>query len=82
MDTINLLSLNGNGFAFHPVSGDSYMVNATAEKIIELMRLEYSIEDIVKLLVEEYDASFEHAYNDLLEFTERLRGYQLIGRRS
>ncbi len=72
------LAINKNGFAFDPTTGETFTLNETAIKIVELMVKGESEKSIAQKLSEEFEVSSQEAFNDVLDFKERLKLYGLI----
>jgi hypothetical protein len=78
MSKLMSLAMNDTGFAFDPSAGESYTINKTAREIIELIKKEVEIEEIVKQISSEYEMPFEEVYTDVLELVEKLRSYGFV----
>ncbi len=72
------LAINQNGFAFDPSTGESFTLNETAKEVIEAMGEGQDERSIARRLAERYEVSEEEAYNDVLDFKERLNLYGLL----
>lgn len=72
----------GNEFILVPIKQNArdvdniYTVNAVGSRIWELIDGKKSIEEIVKMIMDDFEVSPEEARNDLLVFLEQL---QMIG---
>ncbi len=78
MSKLMSLAINDTGFAFDPSAGESYTINQTAREIIEMIKKEMELEDIVKTISSDYEMPFEEVYTDVLELVEKLRVYGFI----
>ncbi|WP_200762282.1 PqqD family protein [Nitrosophilus alvini] len=72
------LAINQNGFAFDPTTGESFTVNETAKEIIESLSKGMDEKSIADKIAREYDVSEEEAFNDVLDFKEKLKLYGLL----
>jgi len=75
---VNNLAINQSGFAFDPTTGESFTLNESAKKIIELISEGLEEKEIAKRVSEEFDVDEKEAYNDVLDFKERLGLYGLL----
>jgi hypothetical protein len=50
------LALSESGFLFDPATGDSFLVNATGQKILEFLKSGFSRTEIVDALNENFEA--------------------------
>jgi len=55
-----------------------YEINETGTTIIKLIQMRKTMEDIVGVLCDEYTVNQEEAQDDLNEFLEKLKKYNLI----
>jgi len=55
-----------------------YETNETGTTIINLIKTEKTVEDIVKNICDGYEVDEEEAFNDISEFLEKLKKYSLI----
>jgi len=72
------LAINTNGFAFDPTTGETFTLNETAKEIIEALIKGMDEKKIAKKIAAEYDVAEEEAFNDVLDFKEKLKFYGLI----
>jgi len=77
MQIVSELIIDENGVAFHPALGNSYQLNEVSQKIIELLKLNYSKEQIMQELLKEYDVSENELFVDLNDFLAKLKLYGL-----
>jgi PqqD family protein of HPr-rel-A system len=75
---LHRVAISDEGFIFDPETGNSYTVNSTGLFIIEKLKEGKSEEEILKLLLQEFDVSEEEARRDLIDFLEQLRLYGLV----
>ena len=78
MSRLDTIAMNDSGFAFDPMSGESYSLNDSAQEIVELLKAGREAKEIAQHLSDEYAISFEDAYRDTLEFVEHLKLYGLV----
>jgi len=75
---IENLAINTNGFAFDPTNGETFTLNVTAKEIIEALIKGMDEKKIAKKIAAEYDVAEEEAFNDVLDFKEKLKFYGLL----
>ena len=73
-----MLALNENGFVFDPTTGESFSLNDSAMKIINLLRKGNDTESVATQLSEDFDVDFNDSYTDTLEFVEKLKYFGLV----
>lgn len=72
------LALSESGFAFNGSTGDTFLLNETALFIIQKIKENFSIEEILNSLVQTFDVSSIIAEKDLIEFINHLKSFQLL----
>ncbi len=70
--------IDENNVGFIPSLGISFQMNDTAKKIIELIKEGKNKEDIVQIISDEFDVSWQDAYIDVEDFFQKLKVYGLI----
>ena len=70
--------IDENNVGFIPSLGISFQMNDTAKKIIELIKEGKNKEDIVKIISDEFDVSWQDVYIDVEDFFQKLKVYGLI----
>ncbi|MDQ7044090.1 MAG: PqqD family protein [Sulfurimonas sp.] len=78
MQAINQLVLDENNIAFHPMMGNSYQLNDISKEIITLLRDGKSKQEVVSVLSERYDVSYNELFIDVSDFFSKLKVYGLI----
>ena len=78
MASIAHLTINSDGVAFNPSSGDTFLVNPSASMILKVFQVAGSQEEAVRTLADAYDVSFEQAQRDVVDFHDRLRSLGLL----
>lgn len=76
MTNIHYLNFSKAGLVFDSRSGDSYQLNAAANRIITLFQAQKSPEETAAILSEEFQITPANALCDVLEFQVQL---SLIG---
>ncbi len=77
MQIINQLVLDENNMAFHPMMGNSYQLNSTAKKIIDLFKQGKTKDEVIYLLSQEYSLSQKELFIDIGDFISKLKVYGL-----
>jgi len=72
------IALSDTGFLFHAATGDSFSVNPTGLRIIQLIKGSNKIEEMAAILAEEYKVEPEHAEEDLLDYLRYLRQLKIL----
>ena len=72
------IALSDSGFVFNPASGESYTVNPIGVEIIQLLKDGKSIEEVSKLILENYNTDLTTIDKDLNDFIVMLKQYSLI----
>ncbi len=70
--------IDENNVGFIPSLGISFQMNDTAKKIIELIKEGKNKEDIVKIISDEFDVSWQDVYIDVEDFFQKFKIYGLI----
>lgn len=72
------LAVSDTGFLFMPTSGETYILNPTGQYFFKLLREKKTVEDVVNIFLEEYDADRQTLEKDFDDFLSQLKNYQLI----
>ena len=72
------LAVSENGFLFNPATGDSFSVNELGVLIINKIREGKSKNEILDLILEEYQAEKSVAEKDFNEYVRILSDHQLL----
>lgn len=78
MDRLKGIALSDTGFAFDPMTGQTYSLNKTGIFIVKRLKEGKSPEEIVQDMVNKFEVDEERAREDLSKFLEVLKGYDLI----
>lgn len=78
MSKLETLALNDTGFAFDPMSGESFTLNETALSIIKAIKEGKSEREIAEYLHELYDVSTLDSFTDVLDFVKQLKMFGLV----
>ena len=78
MHKLSNLAINGEGFAFDTTTGQCFLVNRTAQSILEGFRGGKSEAEIARQLTDEYGLPVSQAFRDLADFCARLRTFGLV----
>ncbi|MFZ2968776.1 MAG: PqqD family protein [Sulfuricurvum sp.] len=77
MQKIQHLMLEEGTIAFHPMLGNSYQLNGTSKRILQLLKQHKTKEGIIQTLLLEYDVTYEELFIDVSDFFAKLKGYGL-----
>ena len=72
------IATNEFGFVFNPATGDSFSSNPIAAEIIGLMKVNNSLNEIKKTLLEKYDADKMTIEKDVDDFLQILKENNLL----
>lgn len=72
-ELLTRLALSDSGFVFDPVTGNSFTVNATGLTILRHLQKEVELEEMVGMLLDEYEVDDQVAKRDVIEFAASLR---------
>ncbi len=72
------IAVSENGFMFIPNTGESFMVNKTGRFIINKLKEGKSDQEIIEMMIDEYDVDFETAQRDFDEFITMLSNLKLV----
>lgn len=72
------IAVSESGFVFNPMTGDSFSANPVGKDILEWLRDEKSMDEIVLLLVEKYQIEKAVAEKDLYDYMLMLKGFQIV----
>ena len=72
------IATNEFGFIFNPGTGDSYSSNPIAAEIIQLMKENYSVNEIKKLLLDKYEVDMLTIEKDVDDFISLLKENNLL----
>lgn len=75
---LSRLALNQEGFAFDPLTGNSYVANGTGALVLEALRTGQSPSEIALSLTQGYEVSLEQAAQDVGEMIEQLKYLKLL----
>lgn len=77
MQKIQQLMLEEGTIAFHPMLGNSYQLNGTSKRILQLLKQHKTKDEIIQTLLLEYDVTYEELFIDVSDFFAKLKGYGL-----
>ena len=76
---LSQLAITDQGFAFDPMSGDSYTLNDTAGQIIRELAAGNDSEQVVESLADCFLVDPDEVRSDVRDFIEQLRCWDLVG---
>ncbi len=78
MSRVEMMAINDTGFAFDPMSGESFTLNATAVEIIKALKAGKHEREIAEALSEMYDVEALDSLTDVLDFIKQLKSFRLV----
>jgi DNA-directed RNA polymerase delta subunit len=72
------IAISESGFIFNPATGDSFTCNEVAADIINLLKENLSLEDLIKRILEKYDIEETDLDRDLQDFWMQMRDHNLL----
>lgn len=78
MSKLAHLAINAEGFAFDPMTGDSYQVSGTGLAVLEALVAGKGDEEVAQSLAETYEVTLETARRDLADFRGQLKRHGLV----
>ena len=67
------LAVSETGFVFDPVSGHTFNTNRTGYAILNLLKEDLSLEEIIESLVDRFEVENEVAVREVRDFIFRLK---------
>jgi hypothetical protein len=71
------LAISDNGFLFQSSTGETFTANLIGVKILNELKADRSVEEIKKLLLDEYDVEEDRLEKDLNDFLTQLKSFNL-----
>jgi len=78
MEALQALMLNDSGFAFHPVTGESFQISETGVAAVRLLLSGTAMEDLPARIAEEFDVDAAIAERDVEGFLLSLKRMHLL----
>ena len=78
MSRVETLALNDSGFAFDPMSGESFTLNETAIEIIKGVKEGKSEREIAEQISSVYEIETLDSFTDVLDFIKQLKNFGLV----
>jgi hypothetical protein len=72
------LAVSENGFLFMPLTGESFTLNPIGKLILTALKEGNDQEQVIKLIIDEYDIDKSSAEKDLEDFISQLKNHKLI----
>jgi len=77
-ERLTTLAISDSGFIFDPSTGDSYNSNEVGIKIINLLKQGKDFNELMDLLIEQYEVTEEELESDLNDFIQILKNYHMV----
>jgi len=78
MSRVETLALNDSGFAFDPMSGESFTLNETAVEIIKAVKEGKTEREIAEQISTIYEIETLDSFTDVLDFIKQLKNFGLV----
>ncbi|MBN2664352.1 MAG: PqqD family protein [Bacteroidales bacterium] len=78
MKIIKDLAISESGFVFNPLTGESFSVNEIGVSIINYLKKEENLQQILMSLHEEFDVETNELEKDFNDFVNMLKYHNLI----
>lgn len=72
------LAVSDSGFVFDPTTGDSFSLNDTGRKIVELMKEGKSEQEISEYFIDNYEIDKDTFEKNFIDFTAMLQNIGLL----
>ena len=73
MNKLNSLAISNNGFIFKPATGESFTTNELGLFIINLLKEDKSVDEIISAITNDFDVDKLTVSHDLYEFLDFLK---------
>lgn len=73
MSKLNSLAISDNGFIFKPSTGESFITNEIGLMIIQQLKEKKDIDDIIQIIIQDFEVDKITAGRDLYEFLDFLK---------
>ena len=78
MNRLNQLAVNQDGFAFDPMTGESFTLNPTAAAVVKQFSSGASTKEAAEHLTQVFEVSAEEALRDVEDLVSRLKNFNLM----
>ncbi len=72
------LALSESGFAFHSSTGDTFILNDSANFILHLIQTGKNEDEILNSMIDEFEVEKNTAEKDLKDFISQIKNFNLI----
>ncbi|MBU2446857.1 MAG: PqqD family protein [Bacteroidetes bacterium] len=72
------LALSESGFAFHSSTGDTFLLNDSANFILHLIQSEKNEDEVLESIVDTFEVEKNTAEKDLKDFLSQVRNFNLV----
>ncbi|KPA11275.1 Coenzyme PQQ synthesis D [Candidatus Magnetomorum sp. HK-1] len=77
-ERLTSLAISDSGFIFDPSTGDAYNTNVIGVRIINLLKQGKDFNELMDLLIEQYEVTEEELEADLNDFIQILKNYHMV----
>ncbi len=78
MNRLNQLAVNQDGFAFDPMTGESFTLNPSAVEAVKQFSKGASCEEAAQHLTQVFDVGASDALRDVEDLVSRLKNFNLM----
>jgi len=78
MSRLDTMALNDSGFAFDPMSGESFTLNETAIDIIKFIKEGKDENEVASLISGIYEIDTLSSLTDIMSFVKQLKMFGLV----
>lgn len=72
------LALSESGFAFHSSTGDTFLLNDSANFILHLIQSEKNEDEVLESIIDIFEVEKNTAEKDLKDFLSQVRNFNLV----
>ena len=72
------IAISESGFLFNPSSGDSFSINPIGNEVLQLLKLDKTMKEIIQEIEKKYDVERNMLEKDVEDFLNQLRENNLL----
>jgi hypothetical protein len=78
IERLTTLAISDTGFIFDPSTGDTFNTNDSGIKIIQWLKQGKDFNELMDLMIEQYEVTEEELEADLLDFMQTLKNFHML----